>query len=60
VAGRQAIDGPEIGAARPLPAGGAKFPVFPVKPGILSIFFAQLQFGREDSEANQALANEFP
>jgi hypothetical protein len=39
---------------------GGKFPVFPVKPGISSILPTQPPFGREDGEANQALASEFP
>jgi len=37
---------------------GSRF--FPRKPGILSIFCAQPPFDREDGEANQALAREFP
>jgi hypothetical protein len=38
----------------------AKFPVFPAIAGISSIFPAQPPFGRENSEANQALASQFP
>jgi len=38
----------------------AKFPVFPVEPGISSIFGRQPPFGGEDGEVNQALAGEFP
>ncbi len=41
-------------------AGGAKFPVFPAETGILSIFRVQPPFGRENGEANQALAGGFP
>jgi hypothetical protein len=39
---------------------GAKFPVFPVEPGISSICPPQPPFGRENSEINQSLEGEFP
>jgi hypothetical protein len=38
----------------------AKFPVIPVEPGILSFSPDNRRFGRENSEANQALAGQFP
>jgi hypothetical protein len=37
----------------------AKFPVFPAVAGISSIFPALPPFGRENSEANQALTSQF-
>ena len=40
--------------------GGDKFPVFPVEPGIPSIFFTNPPSGHENGEANQALASRFP
>ena len=40
--------------------GPRAFPVFPVLPGILSIFPCELPFRRENAEANQAVAGEFP
>jgi hypothetical protein len=46
-----------IGPFRPV---GDKFPVFPVEPGIPSIFSTNLPSGRENGEANQALASQFP
>jgi hypothetical protein len=37
-----------------------QFPVFPVEPGISSIFPLPLPFGRENIEANQTFAGQFP
>jgi hypothetical protein len=37
-----------------------KFPVFPVEPGISSIFPVEAPFGCENGEAHQAFAAEFP
>jgi len=37
-----------------------KFPVFPVKLGILSIFPDSGRFDRENCQPNQALASQFP
>jgi hypothetical protein len=41
-------------------AMGAKFPDFPVEPGIFSIFPARALFGRENAPVNQALISQFP
>jgi hypothetical protein len=38
----------------------AKFPVIPVEPGIFSFSLDNRRFGRENGEANQALAGQFP
>jgi len=39
---------------------GMKFPVFPVEPGISSIFPAQPPLDRENGEVNQSLARKLP
>jgi len=39
---------------------GTKFLVIPVEPGIFSIVPDKCRSGRENGEANQALAGQFP
>jgi hypothetical protein len=39
---------------------GTTFPVFPVEPGISSIFPIEPTFGRENRKQNQTIAGEFP
>jgi hypothetical protein len=38
----------------------AKYPVFPVEPGIFSIVPEKCRFGGENNAPNQALAGQFP
>jgi hypothetical protein len=38
----------------------ARFPVFPVEPGIFSICYPQPLFGPKNGKENRALASEFP
>jgi hypothetical protein len=39
---------------------GAAFPIFPVEPGVFSIFREKRRFGTEKNKVNQPLAGQFP
>jgi hypothetical protein len=50
----------ELDDERPTHAKRAEFPVFPVEPGIFSIFPFPFRSDRKKQQVNQSLASQFP